>query len=333
MEPNKYINNLRLKSGVLLFENTPFSASLIKHNPDIFKIIDFYNYEDIYDQLYAREIQYQSSQLALLYNQDLINDELIQRYNSRNLYYDHMRIGKFGKNVFIKQNEENTIFVLKRLLRQSRIVNFNDYKEFAKSMIKQKNISLDDNNKEEAIVNMFDKGSLYCIYGSAGTGKSTLISKELSIMENVKVLCLCNTHSALENLKNRINNRNFYFSTISSYLSRLNKEVENWDILVIDECSNVPTRDMADLLKRISVKLILLAGDIFQLPSIEFGNWYALIRAFLDKHSFIDLDYTFRTNNEMLLRVWKDVRLIKSTIASRLTSYRISKELVVKFLM
>lgn len=327
LEPNKYINNLRLKSGVLLFENTPFSASLIKHNPDIFKIIDFYNYEDIYDQLYAREIQYQSSQLALLYNQDLINDELIQRYNSRNLYYDHMRIGKFGKNVFIKQNEENTIFVLKRLLRQSRIVNFNDYKEFAKSMIKQKNISLDDNNKEEAIVNMFDKGSLYCIYGSAGTGKSTLISKELSIMENVKVLCLCNTHSALENLKNRINNRNFYFSTISSYLSRLNKEVENWDILVIDECSNVPTRDMADLLKRISVKLILLAGDIFQLPSIEFGNWYALIRAFLDKHSFIDLDYTFRTNNEMLLRVWKDVRLIKSTIASRLTSYRISKRI------
>ena len=251
LEPNKYINNLRLKSGVLLFENTPFSASLIKHNPDIFKIIDFYNYEDIYDQLYAREIQYQSSQLALLYNQDLINDELIQRYNSRNLYYDHMRIGKFGKNVFIKQNEENTIFVLKRLLRQSRIVNFNDYKEFAKSMIKQKNISLDDNNKEEAIVNMFDKGSLYCIYGSAGTGKSTLISKELSIMENVKVLCLCNTHSALENLKNRINNRNFYFSTISSYLSRLNKEVENWDILVIDECSNVPTRDMADLLKEL----------------------------------------------------------------------------------
>jgi ATP-dependent exoDNAse (exonuclease V) alpha subunit len=194
-------------------------------------------------------------------------------------------------------------------------------------MIKQKNISLDENNKEEAIVNMFDKGSLYCIYGSAGTGKSTLISKELSIMENVKVLCLCNTHSALENLKNRINNRNFYFSTISSYLSRLNKEVENWDILVIDECSNVPTRDMADLLKRISVKLILLAGDIFQLPSIEFGNWYALIRAFLDKHSFIDLDYTFRTNNEMLLRVWKDVRLIKSTIASRLTSYRISKRI------
>ena len=54
---------------------------------------------------------------------------------------------------------------------------------------------------------------------------------------------------------------------------------------MIDECSNVPTRDMADLLKRISVKLILLAGDIFQLPSIEFGNWYALIRAFLDKHS------------------------------------------------
>ena len=96
-------------------------------------------------------------------------------------------------------------------MRQSRIVNFNDYKEFAKSMIKQKNISLDDNNKEEAIVNMFDKGSLYCIYGSAGTGKSTLISKELSIMENVKVLCLWNTHSALENLKNRINNRNFIF--------------------------------------------------------------------------------------------------------------------------
>lgn len=100
LEPNKYINNLRLKSGVLLFENTPFSASLIKHNPDIFKIIDFYNYEDIYDQLYAREIQYQSSQLALLYNQDLINDELIQRYNSRNLYYDHMRIGKFGKCLY-----------------------------------------------------------------------------------------------------------------------------------------------------------------------------------------------------------------------------------------
>ena len=75
------------------------------------------------------------------------------------------------------------------------------------------------------------------------------------------------------------------------------------------------------------MKLILLAGDIFQLPSIEFGNWYALIRAFLDKHSFIDLDYTFRTNNEMLLRVWKDVRLIKSTIASRLTSYRISKRI------
>ena len=58
--------------------------------------------------MYAREIQYQSSQLALLYNQDLINDELTKDI-ILNLYYDHMRIGKFGKNVFIKQMREHYI--------------------------------------------------------------------------------------------------------------------------------------------------------------------------------------------------------------------------------
>ena len=127
-------------------------------------------------------------------------------------------------------------------------------------------------------------------------------------------------------MKRKINDNDAEYMTISSFL--YNKSVEtNWDILVIDECSNVSTNDMAKILDKVNTDLILLSGDIFQLSSIQFGNWFSLLRNFISKDSYIDLNNTYRSDNNTLLNLWNKVRNISHKIQEDLTSFRISHKI------
>src|SRR5690606_3070764 len=64
-----------------------------------------------------------------------------------------------------------------------------------------------------------------------------------------------------------------------------------------------------------SFKLLVLVGDVYQIESIQFGNWFGIIRSFIPRTSVFELTTPFRTTNSSLLEFWKRVRNIDDDIA------------------
>jgi len=70
---------------------------------------------------------------------------------------------------------------------------------------------------------------------------------------------------------------------------------------VIDECSTVSNADLLKVLENTSFKLVVLVGDVYQIESIQFGNWFSIVRSFVPADSVFELTKPFRTDNEALL--------------------------------
>ena len=82
----------------------------------------------------------------------------------------------------------------------------------------------------------------------------------------------------------------------------------DYDILIIDECSMISNKDMLKAIKKQRYKLVILAGDVFQIESIKYGNWFSL-SYYLFKNEFVyDLIQTNRTDDIELLELWKMIR-------------------------
>ena len=72
---------------------------------------------------------------------------------------------------------------------------------------------------------------------------------------------------------------------------------------------------MKELLKRISNEsLVVLAGDIYQIESIEFGNWFFYAKDILPSRSIVELTSTWRTEIEEIKSLWEQVRFKKPLI-------------------
>ena len=154
---------------------------------------------------------------------------------------------------------------------------------------------------------MFDKTTVFALYGAAGTGKSKTTSFLLDIFARAKRICLAATYPAIENMRRKINDSSVTYMTIDSFLSKKFKDTV-WDIVVIDECSVVSNESMIRLLDKISFKAMLLTGDIYQLPSIEFGNWFHVLPYIIPKECHAELTEQYRTNDNNLLELWAKVR-------------------------
>ena len=115
------------------------------------------------------------------------------------------------------------------------------------------------------------------VLGKAGTGKTTTILN--SLVNFNSVLCIAYTHSAVENLRNKSDNK-FKYMTIHKYLKlpinkiiyRKLKEYERFDYIVIDEVSLIPL-NIIDILFNLTnyfkeTKFIFI-GDLLQLPCIN----------------------------------------------------------------
>jgi len=167
-------------------------------------------------------------------------------------------------------------------------------------------------------MNMFNNSQVALIYGSAGTGKTKLIEYITQFfkerIQDIEMLFLANTHTAVNNLKRRIGNvSNATFGTIKKY-NRKNLEV---DILIIDECSTISNDDMLAILNNINFKLLVLVGDIYQIDSIRFGNWFYLLKKFYP-NLVTELSETRRTKNKELLEFWNAVRNLDNDIEERI---------------
>lgn len=164
------------------------------------------------------------------------------------------------------------------------------------------------------------------IYGSAGTGKTTLINHISSFHNDFRKLYLANTNPAVHNLQRRITAGNTTFKTISRFLYEESSNAE-YDILFVDECSTVSNADMIEILRKSSFKLLILVGDVYQIESILFGNWFAIARSFLPKESVFELTNPYRTSNARLLELWEKVRNIESDILEHITNNNYSARL------
>ena len=95
----------------------------------------------------------------------------------------------------------------------------------------------------------------------------------------------------------------------------------HYAVLFVDECSTVNNSDMKAILQKENFNLIVLVGDIYQIESIQFGNWFALAQKFISKNCWFELETPYRTQNNELLKVWSKVRDLEFDALEYLTHY------------
>jgi ATP-dependent exoDNAse (exonuclease V) alpha subunit len=243
-------------------------------------------------------------------------DQLIATYNGK-LYYKHTgrKLLKDKGHVFIKDYEDGTVTIIDKL-QQYAATGIAGYEAAVKQWLAQTTPAPDDPLKVKALQELFIDSQVALIYGAAGTGKSTMVSLIANYFNSNEKLFLAHTNPAVDNLKRRVNAQNATFCTISSQIGRA--DVTNYDVLIIDECSTVSNSDLLKVLERTSFKLLVLVGDVFQIESIQFGNWFGLARSFIPNTAVFELKTAFRTKNANLLDLWSTVRELKDDVAETL---------------
>lgn len=311
---NANLSWLYLSYKCIPFDRMPFVNNPVGYNAvlsDLYDCIDITGREH---ELLARKIKTNTETNGQLYTpiEELTKfgdvAELINRYNA-NLYYKHVESSSLkleNGQVFISCYENDTVSIIKSLLERTK-THVEDYTEIVNNWLNASDYEVDDNSKKAILQNLFSTSGVAIIYGSAGTGKSTMIKHISNLYEYNSKIFLANTHAAIENLKRNIGKANEnYYSTIKSFLnSNDNKEC---DVLFIDECSTVSNADMAAIMRTAKFGLLVLVGDIYQIESIKFGNWFYIAKDCMPKNAVFELDYVHRSAEHELLTLWNAVR-------------------------
>lgn len=325
------LSNLYLDYKCIPFDEMPFNTSLRNHNPkvsDLLDCIDTYNREH---ELFARLIKNNTEIKCQLYTskKDIMGfediDSLMRIYNST-LYYKHQhrRIENYKDNIYIKGYEENTLRIIQKL-KELASEGIDNYLNSVQFWLQSSAYDIDCDEKKSALKQMFENSKVAFIYGSAGTGKSTMINHISNFFNDKKKLYLANTNPAVDNLKRRVNAANCTYKTIAKFIAQRNCDTE-FDLLIIDECSTVSNSDMLEVISKASFKLLVLVGDVFQIDSILFGNWFDVARSFVPETSVYELTKPYRSSNPKLLTLWNKVRSMDEDILEHITknNYSIS---------
>jgi DNA replication protein DnaC len=317
------LSNLFLHYGCLPFDQMPFNSSLKNHNPKLIDLFDCLESSNSYHELFARFIKNNTEVKGQLYTpkKDITNfediDNLIQKYNAT-LYYKHVnrRLEEFKEHIYINGYEEETHIIISELKKLSS-VGVGNYGNSVESWLEQSFYNIDCDEKRGALNQLFEHSKVALIYGSAGTGKSTMTNHISHFLKDENKLYLANTNPAVDNLKRKVTAANCTFKTIAKFLSTWNDDTK-YDLLVIDECSTVSNSDMLKVLQKSTFRLLVLVGDVFQIESILFGNWFNAARSFVPSSSVFELTTPYRTNNESLLNLWKKVRQLDDDILEKI---------------
>ena len=327
MNPN--LSNLRLKNGTLYFDKYPFCCNLYDSKQTLYELLRCIDLDGKESQLLNREIRNGSDETGRLYTKvDNLDykgnvDDAVTDFNSKlDDISKKLTIEKYGKNVFLRENEVATKRIITSLLAKTWS-SISGYKNQADSWIASNSHDILGSEKKDVISNMFDKSTVYLIYGAAGTGKSTIIRFIFKLFGNVSKLCLAPTHPALENMARKIGDSTAEPYTIQRFVKNPTLFNHKYDITVVDECSVVSNRLMNELLDKLNTRVLILSGDIYQIPAIDFGNWFHLAKEFLPDKAKHELTEQFRTDNETLKQLWTKVRLFDNDIEAFLESKRL----------
>lgn len=326
------LSNLYLKYQCIPFEKMPFCTSLSEHNPSIHDLLECFSIIGREHELFARYIKNNAEINGCLFTpiKDIKGfdniENLINTYNN-NLYYKHTNrpLVIFNDHIYIKGYANNCNYIIRKLQELSTS-GLSQYTVSVDSWLNKGSYFIDSEEKKNALRTIFENSHVALIYGAAGTGKSTLVNHIANFFNNYKKIFLTNTHPAKDNLRNKVIADKSEFSTIASFNSEYNTNVE-CDVLVIDECSTVSNSDMQKILERAKFKILILVGDIYQIESIYFGNWFEIAKYFLPDSSIFELTNPYRTTDENLRLLWDRVRKLDNAILETSVKNEYSKRL------
>ncbi len=329
---NKYnsrsLDGLNITTKCYPFEKNPFISNIAGsktsngNKRDIIEIVDDRNkFEKVLPYLKIKRMIKETGELY--FDKELIaTDEEINIYN--------MGLDSWERNNgFMINVEENivsidsyvstTLFILKRLLQLSHDPDM-EQQSRNERYLKECGIKFEDKLKQIAMKYLFVSSQVMLIYGAAGTGKTTLIKYISNMLDKSKKLFLTKTHTALQNLQNRICNiDNISFASIDSVTK--SNEIIDFDVIFIDECSTIDNLTMKKLLEKVKEETkLVFSGDIYQIESIDFGNWFYYAKDIITtKGASIELLRNWRTEKGELISLWDEVRKKRPIITEKLS--------------
>jgi ATP-dependent exoDNAse (exonuclease V) alpha subunit len=314
------LSEMKFQYGCIPFDTMPFCTSLRGHNPKYWDLVESLDATGRNHELLVRRLNNNVQRHGMLYTPVVDLEEfgdvngLISTYNNK-LYYKHTerRLVLDKGHVFICGYENDTVSIVEKL-QERALSGIAGYTNAVERWLDETSRGIDDPAKKDALKQLFSQSRVALIYGAAGTGKSTMVDHIAHYFNDKEKLFLAHTNPAIDNLKRKVTAQNSNFRTISSQIKRTAFDLE-YDLLIIDECSTVSNADLIKVLEKTSFKLLVLVGDVYQIESIQFGNWFEIIRSFIPSTSVFELMTPFRTRNDSLLDFWNKVRNLNDDIA------------------
>lgn len=329
---NKYnsrsLDGLNITTKCYPFEKKPFISNIAGsktsngNKRDIIEIVDDRNkFEKVLPYLKIERMIKETGELY--FDKELIaTTEEINKYNigldswERN---NGFMINLEENIVSIDSYVSTTLFILKRLLKLSHDPDM-EQQSSNERYLRECGIKFEDKLKQIAMKYLFVSSQVMLIYGAAGTGKTTLIKYISNMLDKSKKLFLTKTHTALQNLQNRICNiDNISFASIDSVTK--SNEIIDFDVIFIDECSTIDNLTMKKLLEKVKEETkLVFSGDIYQIESIDFGNWFYYAKDIITtKGASIELLRNWRTEKGELISLWDEVRKKRPIITEKLS--------------
>lgn len=111
-----------------------------------------------------------------------------------------------------------------------------------------------------------------------------------------------------------------FYGIADSYCDAKQVNLPDYDVIFVDECSTIDNRTMGRFLSKMSPDTFLvLAGDIHQIESIEFGNWFFYAKDIIKTPGAnVELLSTWRTQDQALISLWNEVRTRADMITEKL---------------
>lgn len=331
-----YLSRLRVSRSCSPFDSMPFCTSPRHHIPRFQDLAESLDATNRKHELLARRIRNNVEQHGMIYTpaSDLEHfgdlDALIATYNRAlppTPRHEPRKLLHENGHVFIKGYEDDTVTIIQQLqdIADEGVVG---YRSGVQSWVMANPWAIDDESKANALEALFENSKVALIYGAAGTGKSTMVNHIANYFSNERKLFLAQTHPAVDNLRRRVGTTpNAEFSTIKSHVWNSSSFSPHYDVVVIDECSTVDNKSFLAVLEHTSFDLLVLVGDVYQIESIEFGNWFSILRSYIPSESVFELTKPFRTTDEALLTLWERVRSLDDRIEESLAQNGYSKVL------
>ena len=334
-EPNGWLSGLRLTSRSSPFDKMPFCTAPSGHVPRFGDLAESLDATGREHELLARRVKNNVEQHGAIYTpaaefEDLGDvDALIAKHNRLLPPTDRHAPRKLkheNGHVFIVGYEDDSVAIIEKLQEASG-QGLDGHADDVQDWLDANPGAIDDPSKAEALKALFEQSNVALVMGAAGTGKSTMVNHIANYFVGKSKLFLAHTNPAVDNLKRRVDAPNTEFRTITSHVNKTEDFGSRYDVVVIDECSTVDNASLLKVLGCTEFDLLVLVGDVYQIESIQFGNWFSLARSYIPEGSTFELTKPFRTDEDALLTLWERVRNLDERIEESLSKNGYSMEL------